>query len=74
MQYYITEVEDGKEHLTESGTLSRNYAAGEQRESRYTLLNDIAISRNLHDYGTMDNLMREYFEQEFVVKELFHIV
>ena len=74
LQYYITEVEDGKEHLTESGTLSRNDAAGEQRESRYTLLNDIAISRNLHDYGTMDNLMREYFEQEFVVKELFHIV
>ncbi len=74
LQYYITEVEDGKEHLTESGTLSRNDAGGEQRENRYTLLNDIAISRNLHDYGTMDNLMREYYEQEFVVKELFHIV
>lgn len=74
LQYYITEVEDGKEHLTESGTLSRNDAGGEQRENRYTLLNDIAISRNLHDYGTMDNLMREYFEQEFVVKELFHII
>ncbi len=74
LQYYITEVEDGKEHLTESGTLSRNDAGGEQRENRYTLLNDIAIGRNLHDYGTMDNLMREYFEQEFVVRELFHII
>lgn len=74
LQYYITEVEDGKEHLTESGSLSRNEAAGEQRENRYTLLNDIAIGRNLHDYGTMDNLMREYFEKEFVVRELFHII
>ncbi len=74
LQYYITEVEDGKEHLTESGTLSHNDAGGEEREDRYTLLNDISIGRNLHDHDTMESLLREYFEKDFIVRELFHAI
>lgn len=73
MQYYITEIEEGKENLTESGTLSRNDTGGDQKESRYTMLNDISIGRNLHDYDTMENLLYEYFENEHVTEELFHI-
>lgn len=71
LQYYITEMEDGKEHLTESGTLSRNDTGIEQRENRYNLLNDISIGRNLHDYETMERLLDDYFEQDFLVRELF---
>ncbi len=74
LQYYITEVEDGKDHLTESGTLSHNDAGGEEREGRYTLLNDISIGRNLHDHDTMESLLREYFEKDFIVKELFDAI
>lgn len=74
LQYYITEVEDGKEHLTESGTLSHNDAGSEEREDRYTLLNDISIGRNLHDHDTMESLLREYFEKDFIVRELFHAI
>lgn len=74
LQYYITEVEDGKEHLTESGTLSHNDAGGEEREDRYTLLNDISIGRNLHDHDTMESLLREYFEKDFIVRELFRAI
>ncbi len=73
LQYYITETQDGKEHLTYSGTLSRNDTGSGQRESKYSLLNDIAIGRNLHDYDTMEELLYEYFEKDFVVKELFHM-
>ena len=73
LQYYITEMEDEKEQLTESGTLSRNDTGREQRESKYSLLNDIAIGRNLHDYGTMENLLYEYFEKDYIVKEMFHM-
>ena len=73
LQYYITETEDGKEQLTESGTLSRNDTGREQRESKYSLLNDIAIGRNLHDYGTMETLLYEYFEKDYIVKEMFHM-
>lgn len=74
LQYYITEIEGGKEHLTESGTLSRIDTGREQKENKYTLLNDIAIGRNLHDYDTMESLLYDFFEQEHIVKELFHIL
>lgn len=73
LQYYITETEEGKENLTESGTLSRNDAGREQRENRYSMLNDISIGRNLHDYETMENLLYKYFELDHVVNELFHM-
>lgn len=73
LQYYITETEDGKENLTESGTLSRNDAGSEQKENRYNMLNDICIGRNLHDYDTMENLLYKYFELDHVASELFHM-
>ncbi len=74
LQYYITEVEDDKEQLTESGTLSRNDTDIEQRESKYSLINDIAIGRTLNDYDTIENLLYEYFEQEGIVSKLFQMI
>lgn len=74
LQYYITETEDEKEQLTESGTLSRNDTDRDQKESRYSLINDIAVGRTLHDYEAMEKLMQEYYEQEYRVKELFGIL
>lgn len=74
LQYYITETENGKEQLTESGTYSRNDTDRDQRESKYNLINDIAIGRTLHDYDTMEALLYEYFDKEYTVKELFDIL
>lgn len=74
LQYYITEDEGQKEQLTESGTISRNETGVEQKESRYNLVNDIATGRNLHDYDTMEKLLNEYFEQDYLVKEFFQMI
>lgn len=74
VQYYITETGDEKEHLTQSGTLSRSDTDREQKESKYNLINDIAIGRTLHDDDTMENLLYEYFEQESIVKKLFYTI
>ncbi len=74
LQYYITETGDDKENLTRSGTLSRSDTDREQRESKYSLINDIAIGRTLHDDSTMELLLQEYYQQEFMVKELFHTI
>ena len=74
MQYYITETDEGREHLTQSGTLSRSDTDREQRESKYNLINDIATCRTLSDEDTMGTLLYEYFEKEFMVKKLFHLV
>lgn len=74
MQYYITETGEGKEHLTESGTLGRSDTDREQKESKYNLINDIAIGRTLNDEDTMSSLLYEYYEQEYLVKKLFYII
>lgn len=74
MQYYITESGGEKEQLTISGTLSRNDTDREQRESRYNLINDIAIGRMLNDDETMEHLLEEYYEQDYMVKELFQTI
>lgn len=74
LQYYITETEDQKEHLTQSGTLNRSDTDREQRESRYNLINDIAIGRTLHDNDAVDGFLREYYEQAFIVKKLFKVI
>ena len=74
LQYYITEVDGEKEQLTVSGTLSRNETAAEQKESKYQLINDIATGRNLHDYVTMEKLLNEYFEQDYMVNEFFRMI
>lgn len=74
LQYYITETDGQKEHLTQSGTLNRSDTDRDQRESRYNLINDIAIGRALHDNNAVDGFLREYFEQAFIVKELFKVI
>lgn len=71
LQYYITESEGGKENLTQSGTLSYSDTKREHKESRYGMLNDISIGRNMNDYDTMEELLHEYFEQDYLVRELF---
>lgn len=74
LQYYITEADGEKEQLTVSGTLSRNETGAEQKECKYQLINDIATGRNLHDYVTMEKLLNEYFEQDYVVNEFFRMI
>ncbi len=74
LQYYITEIGEEAERLTESGTLGRSDTDREQKESKYTLINDIAIGRVLHDDNTMSKLLYEYYEREYMAKELFHIL
>ncbi len=73
IQYYITEMCQGKEQLTQSGTLSRGDTDKGHKEGKYNLINDIAIGRILNDDSTMEQLLREYFEEEFAVEELFRI-
>ena len=74
LQYYITETGENTDHLTESGTLGRSDTDREQKESKYTLINDIAIGRVLHDDNTMSKLLYEYYEREYMGKELFHML
>lgn len=71
LQYYIMEIEDGREQLTESGTFSRSDTDMSQGMSRYNLINDIAMGRTLNDYDTMESLLFEYFDHAYLLEELF---
>lgn len=71
LQYYITEEREGEEQLTESGTLQRSDDSESDEESRYRLINDIAMSKSLEDFDTMDDLLEEYFRKDFLNGRLF---
>ena len=72
LQYYITEERDGEAQLTESGTLQKAEET-EEEESRYRLINDIAMARSLQDFNTMDDLLEEYYRKEFLNGRLFSL-
>ena len=71
LQYYIVELEDGKEQLNESGTFSRSDTDTNQKISRYNLINDIAMARTLKDYDTMESMLFEYYDYSYLLDELF---
>lgn len=71
LQYYIMEEVDGKSQLTESNTIQKTDMAGNGDESRYNMLNDIAISKTMQDYETLDELIEEYYRKTYLVDDLF---
>lgn len=74
LQYYITEEAERNEQLTESGTIKKNDIVSGVSENRFSIINDLAIAKAMQDYDTIDTLAREYFEKEYLAKELFHIL
>lgn len=73
LQYYITEEKNGAEQLTESGTLQKSDIRGNEEDGRYHLINDIAISKTLQDFDTMEDLLEEYYKKEFMNGRLFEL-
>ena len=71
LQYYITEEVNGEETLTVSGTIEGNDMVAEGRESRFKLLNDMAVSRNLEEYESMEEIAVEYAKKVWQCEQLF---
>lgn len=71
LQYYITEEVHGKETLTESGTIERNDMVGEESESRFRLLNHMAMSQSLKEYESMEEIADEYTKKVWQCEQLF---
>ena len=73
LQFYITEEVDGNEQLTKSGTIHKSDIGQENGGSRFDMLNDIMIGKTLHDYDTVDDLLREYYRQDYIVDRVFAV-
>ncbi|MBQ6887890.1 MAG: hypothetical protein IJN54_10295 [Lachnospiraceae bacterium] len=73
LQYYIIEERDGKGQLTESNAIQKSDIMEEEMQTRFTMINDMVISKTLQDYDTVDALLEEYFLQEYENDRLFYL-
>lgn len=73
LQYYIMEERDGKEQLTESNSIQKSDIMEETMQTRFSMINDMVISKTLQDYDTVDALLEEYYMQEFQNDKLFFL-
>ena len=73
LQYYVTESYGNKEQLTESGTIRKDEELAVASLGRYALINNIALSISMQDYKTAEELVGEYKQREFMMKELFNL-
>lgn len=73
LQYYITEEYEGKEQLTESGSISKSDILQDVLENRFSMINDIVIGKTLQDYDTVDCLLDEYYRKDYIVSKAFQI-
>ncbi|MCR5673216.1 MAG: DUF5717 family protein, partial [Lachnospiraceae bacterium] len=73
LQYYITEEQNGKEVLTASDSLSVSDTSDSRVESRYTMLNDMVVSRTVKDENTLLDIMREYVEADAFAHRVFKL-
>lgn len=73
LQYYITEEENGKEMLTYSDSISLNDTSDTHADSRYSLINDMVVSRTVQDELTLLKLMEEYVEADDFARRVFKI-
>ncbi|RDU22314.1 DUF5717 family protein [Anaerosacchariphilus polymeriproducens] len=73
LQYYITEISDKEEVISECTSINKSDLPVEQKESKYDLLNEIILSVTLQDDHTMIHMMERFMEREFMSKHVFNI-
>ena len=71
IQYYITEEENNKEEMRESGLLSAEEGQESPGKSRYHMINEMALCSRLKDYRLADELLEEYWKTEYITDEVF---
>ena len=73
LQYYITEEQENQEQLTESGILTKDENKEFSKESRYQMINEMAIAQTLEDYDSVKQVLEEYWQTEFVADQVFKL-
>lgn len=73
LQYYITEVQGGKEVFTASDSVSISDTSDSKVESRYTMLNDMVVSKTVQDEDTLMEIMKDYVEADAFTNKIFKL-
>ncbi|MBR6258102.1 MAG: hypothetical protein IKR23_12150 [Lachnospiraceae bacterium] len=71
IHYYITEEDGRNERLTRSALLEYRDDEHEEGEDRFTLVNNMAIARDMNDEITFLKLMEDYNRQSYLTEALF---
>ena len=71
IHYYITEENGRNERLTRSALLEYKDDEHEAGEDRFTLVNNLAIARDINDEITFLKLMEDYNRQAYLTDVLF---
>lgn len=74
LQYYITEMTDGREQLSESDILFGEDLPGAASDGRFFRINDILTSIDMQDEVTAEVLLEEYLEQDYITRQLFYVI
>lgn len=73
LQYYITENRNGRDTLTQSGTIEKNDVVSMDKDSRFSLLNDIVMSNTLQEYDSAEEMCREFARQDYIGRQFFNL-
>ncbi len=74
LQYYITEVNDGEDELTQSDTIQIREFLENPEDSKYYMINDMMVAKTLKEHSTVDELLQEYYHRDALVDELFGLL
>lgn len=72
--YYITEVDENKELLTESGSIQKSDISNGIANSRFSEINDIVVAESMRDYDTANSLIYEYERRGYMIENLFELL
>ena len=73
LQYYITEEQENQEKMTKSGMVQKETHGEENGESRYRLIQEMAIGETLQDYDCVKQILEKYWQTEFVAEQVFYL-
>lgn len=73
LQYFITEDQGGREVYTASDSISISDTKDSHVESRYTMINDMVVSRMVQDENTLLELMKDYVEADAFSRKVFKL-
>ncbi|MCR5120612.1 MAG: DUF5717 family protein [Lachnospiraceae bacterium] len=71
IRYYITEEDGRQENLTKSSVLECADPHGVPESSRYEMINNLAIAKNMGDEKTFVKLAQEYDRKKYFAEKLF---
>jgi hypothetical protein len=71
IQYHVVEIKDGQEELVDSGTLHKSDHKENPADSKFELLNELVISKSLHDTEMFQRLAEDFYWKEYLSERLF---